>query len=64
MKRLFIPVLVVIGHVRPGLQRREQELRLPGECLRFSAADKILELKNTQPELNPIPGESGGIQSG
>jgi hypothetical protein len=29
-----------------------------GVCLKYSASDQILELKNTQPQLNPIPGET------
>ena len=57
MKRLFIPVLVVMVMSALSCSDGSKSHVYQGECLRFSAAEKILELKNTQPELNPIPGE-------
>jgi len=58
MKRLFVSVLVVMVMSALGCSDRSKSYVYQGECLRFSAADKILELKNTQPKLNPIPGDS------
>jgi hypothetical protein len=57
MKRLFIPVLVVLVMSALSCRNESKSYVYQGECLRFSAADKILELKNTQPQLNPIPGD-------
>jgi hypothetical protein len=55
MKQLVLIAMVMaaVGCSDVGQSRVYQ-----GECLKFSAADKILELKNTQPQLNPIPGET------
>ena len=58
MKRLFIPVLVVLVMSALSCSNESKSHVYQGKCLRFSAADKILELKNTEPELNPIPGDS------
>jgi len=58
MKRLFMPVLVVLVMSALGCSNESKGYVYQGKCLRFSAADHVLELKNTEPELNPIPGET------
>jgi len=58
MKRLFILGLVISVMSVLGCHAESKSYVYQGKCLRFSAADQTLELKNTQPELNPIPGET------
>jgi hypothetical protein len=59
MKRLFILVLAVsVMSVLGCRDESNKSYVYQGKCLRFSEADLVLELKNTQPELNPIPGET------
>ncbi|MGD0945931.1 MAG: hypothetical protein ABSA52_00755 [Candidatus Binatia bacterium] len=58
MKKLFIPVLVVMVMSALSCSDVGESHVYQGECLRFSVADKVLELKNTQPQLNPIPGQT------
>jgi hypothetical protein len=61
MKRLFVSVLLVVVMSALGCSDRSKSYVYQGECLRFSATDQILELKNTQPQLNPIPGETAAF---
>jgi hypothetical protein len=59
MKRLFILVLAVSVMSALGCRNESNKSYVyQGKCLRFSEADRVLELTNTQPELNPIPGET------
>jgi hypothetical protein len=58
MKKLFVPVLVVMVMSALSCSDGSKGRVYQGVCLKYSATDQTLELKNTQPQLNPIPGET------
>ena len=58
MKRLFIPMLMAMVISALSCSDGGKGRVYQGVCLKYSATEHILELKNTQPQLNPIPGET------
>jgi hypothetical protein len=58
MRTRLIAVLVIAVSTSLGCSDAGKGRVYQGVCLKYSANDQILELKNTQPELNPIPGET------
>jgi hypothetical protein len=58
MKIPLIVVLVAAAITALGCNNGTKSRVYQGVCLKYSATEQILELKNTQPQLNPIPGET------
>jgi hypothetical protein len=58
MKMRLIAVLVIAVIMALGCSDGIKSRVYQGVCVKYSASDQILELKNTQPQLNPIPGET------
>ena len=58
MRIRLIAVLVVAAITALSCSDGSQGRVYQGVCMKYSATDQILELKNTQPQLNPIPGET------
>jgi hypothetical protein len=58
MKIQFIAVLVAAAITALGCSNGTTSRVYQGVCLKYSPTDQILELKNSQPQLNPIPGET------
>ena len=58
MKIRLIAVLVVVTISALSCSDASKSHVYQGVCLKYSAAEHVLELKNTQPQLNPIPGET------
>ncbi|MBI4878694.1 MAG: hypothetical protein HY812_03410 [Planctomycetes bacterium] len=56
MKTLLSCCLMLLLLVACGCGNGERGQVYQGVCVRMDAATKTLELSNTEPELNPIPG--------
>jgi hypothetical protein len=58
VKIRLIAVLVVAAISALSCSGGSKSHVYQGVCVKYSATEQILELKNTQPQLNPIPGET------
>ena len=58
MRIRLIAVLVFAAISALGCSDASKSRVYQGVCVKYSASDRILELKNTQPKLNPISGET------
>jgi hypothetical protein len=58
MKIRLIAVLVIAAVTALGCSDGSKSRVYQGVCMKYSPTDQILELKNSQPQLNSIPGET------
>jgi hypothetical protein len=58
MRIRLITILVIAAVTALGCSNGTKSRVYQGVCLKYSPTDQILELKNSQPQLNPIPGET------
>jgi hypothetical protein len=58
MKIQLSMVLVAAALTALGCSDGTKSRVYQGVCLKYNPTDQILELKNSQPQLNPIPGET------
>jgi hypothetical protein len=58
MRIRLITILVIAAVTALGCSNGTKSRVYQGVCLKYSPIDQILELKNSQPQLNPIPGET------